>query len=209
MGAGAFTGRARAVFTFVSDLEDKDVHHMVSTKANYAKASGLRYRIDAKLVKLDDGTSEEVPYIVYLGESTGDADVLLDVSSKRRSGPTKTQRAQDFLQEFLSDGPQPQSDCVKGAVDLDISQRTLETAKSNLKIESRKTDGVWLWALPSVSVGLFKDAIREAVTPHVAALRSCHSLETYLTDNKVVSCTVALLPWVKAATPQGCIAVKS
>jgi hypothetical protein len=156
MGAGAFTGRARAVFVFLSDPDDKDVHHMISTKANYAKASGLRYRIETKPIKLDDGTTEEVPYVVYLGESTGDADALLDVSAKRRSDPTKTQRAQDFLQEFLTDGPQPQTECVKGADDLGISKRTLETAKRNLKIASRKTDDGWLWTLPSVPVALFE-----------------------------------------------------
>jgi putative DNA primase/helicase len=156
MGAGAFTGRARAAFAFVSDLEDKEVHHMVSTKANYAKASGLRYGIETKRITLDDGSTEEVPYVVYLGESTGDADRLLDMDAKRRSDPTKTQRAQDFLQAFLADGPKPQTECVKGARELGISERTLDTAKGNLNVESRKTEDGWMWSLPSVPVALFE-----------------------------------------------------
>jgi len=156
MGAGAFTGRARAAFAFASDTKDKEVHHMVSTKANYAKASGLRYRIETKQIKLDDGNTEEVPFVVYLGESTADADVLLDASAKRRSDPTKTELAQDFLQEFLTDGSKPQTECVAGAAKLHISKRTLETAKSNLKVESRKIEDAWMWSLPSVPVALFE-----------------------------------------------------
>jgi hypothetical protein len=149
MGAGAFIGRARAAFAFVSDPADKDVHHMVATKVNYAKASGLRYRIETKRMKHDDGNVEEVPYAVYVGESTGDADILLDVNAKRAASKTKV--AEGFLQKFLADGPKPQRECVRRAADEEISYGTLQIAKGKLKIESRKTndaDGVWMWSLP-------------------------------------------------------------
>ena len=154
MGAAGFTGRARAAFLFSRDKEDKQIHHMLSTKANYSAESGFKFRIETKSLTLDDGVTEQVPHIVYAGVSNVDADSLLDFNTNR---PSKTKAAQDFLREFLFNGPKPGTECYRQAADMNISERTLNTAKKNLGVTSKKApgvqDGPWLWALPDS--GLF------------------------------------------------------
>jgi len=61
---------------------------------------------------------------VYIGESTGDADMLLDANAKSAARPKKTKLAEDFLQKYLADGPKPQSECARRAAEMGISEGT-------------------------------------------------------------------------------------
>jgi putative DNA primase/helicase len=156
MGAAALTGRPRAAFMFAEDTEEKGLFHMISTKANYSAKSGLRYKIVRVPVKLDDGSTEEVPCIEWLGESDANPDVLLDPKQQLQKGrpPVERDTAVEFLREFLKDGPKSAMKCTEAVQQGGFSQRTLNAAKKELGILStREGQGPWMWELPPLSAG--------------------------------------------------------
>lgn len=60
---------------------------------------------------------------------------------------SKIRKAELFLQEELSTGSKPQKELQQKAIELDISKRTLDSAKSRLKIGSFKDAKGWRWTL--------------------------------------------------------------
>jgi len=147
MGAAAFTGLARAAFLFAQD--EKKEHHMLMLKANYAKPSGLRYAIETVGVEIES-VNVQVPCIEWGGKSNADADSLLD--KQRPAKKSALLIAVEFLQALLKAGPRPATECERAATVKNISKRTLDRAKSQLGIESKK-DGpaneqgepTWMW----------------------------------------------------------------
>jgi nitroimidazol reductase NimA-like FMN-containing flavoprotein (pyridoxamine 5'-phosphate oxidase superfamily) len=64
--------------------------------------------------------------------------------------------AVDFLNQNLSEGPQPQAMLIAQAKDLGISPRTLYRAKRPARVRTRKekgAGGVWVWELSSQAAG--------------------------------------------------------
>jgi hypothetical protein len=67
-------------------------------------------------------------------------------------GKTAKREAREFLLERLSAGPVKADDIIDEARQEFIAKRTLDRAKKELGIKSRKTpskfDGAWFWELP-------------------------------------------------------------
>lgn len=63
---------------------------------------------------------------------------------------TARHEAEDFLLDFLADGPKPAKECKAAARDAGHSPRTIDRAKSKLRIASVKDGmtGGWVWSLP-------------------------------------------------------------
>jgi putative DNA primase/helicase len=148
-GAGAFIGLARASWLFARDLTLPSERHMLPLKNNYANGStlGLRYRILERAVKIE-GDDVLTPYVEWIGASAADANEILAPPKRSSRGD-----AGNFLQDYLSQGPKDTADVYTAAKTRGISERTLDRAKAELGIESRKKGqaGGWEWVLPTVT----------------------------------------------------------
>jgi putative DNA primase/helicase len=62
---------------------------------------------------------------------------------------TQTNGAKDFLLEQLSDGAKPASEIFDQAEGMGYSKGTIQRAKRNLKIKTKKDgmEGGWIWSL--------------------------------------------------------------
>jgi putative DNA primase/helicase len=151
-GAGAFIGVARASWLFAPDPESQSNRLMLPLKNNYMrKSSGFTYRLAERLVGIE-GEDVGVPFIEWQGESDLDADEVLSAQNKGEA----FSKAKAFIKDFLAEGPRDASDVSDTADAAGISQRTLDRAKAELGVESRKkSTGRWEWSLPD---GQPKDA---------------------------------------------------
>jgi putative DNA primase/helicase len=154
-GAVAFVGVARANWLFTKHPDYPSNSYMLPLKNNYAPDSlrGLAYRIKEQLVQIE-GSDEPIPRVEWLGEADIDANEALAPPQKKHA-PSRAD-AKAFLSSFLGAGPQDASAVYTAANAQGISQRTLDRAKAELGIESRKkgSEG-WEWVLPD---GQSKDA---------------------------------------------------
>lgn len=57
-----------------------------------------------------------------------------------------------MLQELLKDGPIPCTEIYEACFEQGIGKRTVDTAKKNLEIESRRVGTSWHWSLPEIKV---------------------------------------------------------
>jgi AAA domain-containing protein len=146
-GAGAFVGVSRASWFFVRDKETPYKHLMLPLKNNYARDAtpGLSFRFDEKAITIE-GTLVPTPSIEWLETTDMDANDALSAPAKR----TSRDDAKDFLETFLAQGPQDALAVYAAAATEGISKRTLDRAKADLDVVSRKkgTDG-WEWMLPN------------------------------------------------------------
>jgi putative DNA primase/helicase len=152
-GAGAFIEVARTAWLFTSDPDDpEEIRKMLLIKGNVIKrsASGMEFKVVSKPVALDDGVAD-VPFIAWVGATSQTAnDALASDGRPPKSGPQggSLEDAKAFLLEYLKDGPQLAAILLDRAIERGFSERTLRTAKKDLKIESDKTGGIWRWYLP-------------------------------------------------------------
>jgi putative DNA primase/helicase len=153
-GAGAFIGVARASWLFARHQDQSGKRSMVPLKNNYAKQlDGLAYRIAEKPVQIE-GANELIPHVEWLGQSVMEADDLMAPPKQKRTS-SRTD-ANVFLEDFLAGGPQDATAVQAAAHTEGISERTLDRAKRELGIESRKNGSEgWKWSLPA---GSAKDA---------------------------------------------------
>jgi hypothetical protein len=98
-------------------------------------------RRDRRIRELNNAT----PVRVTLGDLAREAVEHVREAVKR----TKTQRAIEWLNEMLKDGPVPQTTIETLARNENIGTRPLKTAKQRLKVQSvRKGRNHWAWRLP-------------------------------------------------------------
>jgi hypothetical protein len=156
-GSVAFTGAARSLLVFGADPADPDgedgTGRVLAQRGNLAKrAPSLAYRIEGRVI---DGPEEpiETSRLVCLGESDARADELLAAvtTSEER---TERDEAVDFLRSELEDGPRPAKDIRAAAKEAGISDRTLDRAKSQLRVKAERVGesghrgaGHWEWSL--------------------------------------------------------------
>lgn len=137
-GAVDIIAAARSALRIGSDPNDTDVRIIAHFKHNVGpRSKSWAYR----LVTFDD---DGIPEIKFVGESEVDIEDL--------SAPTETAKpkdaAQEFLKKQLKDGQRRATEIKDLAAQLNISSRTLERAKSSLKINSKQTKRGWFWSLP-------------------------------------------------------------
>jgi DNA polymerase bacteriophage-type len=150
----AYVAAARSVYTVLEDPEDKESKLFIRAKVNIAAASvqGLRYRFGVKIVGYDKRLAKDIdaPFIEWVGPVDMTANEAL-AAADGRSGE-KLREAKEFLLERLKDGPVKADDIYEEAKQCGIAQKTLNRAKKELNIRSRKATGQiageWMWELP-------------------------------------------------------------
>jgi RecA-family ATPase len=144
-GSIAIVGSARVAILIAKDPQDEQKRVMAMVKNNLAPDQpSIAFQI------VNDST-HKAGKIEWLGESKLSADDLLQVPM----GEDKSalDEAKDFLRAELNDGAKSAKAMWANSKECGISARTLERAKKELNIESRKCESAlgsgWNWHLPS------------------------------------------------------------
>jgi hypothetical protein len=170
-GSLAFTASAR-IELLVGRLPHDDNHRaLVHVKNNLARPPvALLYRIESAEVPLsadasltDGSPTQEVAVIEWLGTDPQlQADDLL---ARRQSCEERRKReeAEDFLKDFLKDGPVPHWRAKQAAKRLGIAIRTLERARNKVSwsetVGNRRT-GETVWGLNGQTVDDYKPGLQ-------------------------------------------------
>jgi bifunctional DNA primase/polymerase-like protein/AAA domain-containing protein len=148
----AYVAAARHVYAVLDDPEDKDSKLFVKAKNNLAPdKNALRYGFGVKTVGHDQklGANIDAPYIVWHPQYV---EITANEAMQATQGKTAKREAREFLLERLQAGPVNSDDLIEEAKQEGIAKRTLDRAKKDLGIKSRKqrgkTDGPWFWELP-------------------------------------------------------------
>ena len=121
---------ARSVLTVTKHPNDKMLSLINHTKSSLsAKGKSLSFYIDENCK-------------VMWG------DFIENVQKDDEERTTKTDIAKELLQDILANSALPQVEISALAYEKGISKRTLDRAKSELKIKSYLTDKKWFWQLP-------------------------------------------------------------
>jgi len=148
----AYVAAARHVYAVLDDPEDKNSKLFVKAKNNLARdTKALRYGMSVKTVGHDAklGVDIEAPFIVWHPQYV---EITANEAMAAAGGHTAKREAREFLLERLEAGPVKANEIVEEAKQEGIAKRTLDRAKKELGIKSRKTlemfDGEWFWELP-------------------------------------------------------------
>ena len=132
-------GVARSGLTIAVHPEDPKLRVMAHMKHNLSERGDSRV---FELVKHDDNV---LPVLVWRGTTDITADTL---EASGNGAPKALELAIKFLRQELKDGPRAASLIKTAAKAKDIASRTLERAKKELSIRSKKSDDLWIWSLP-------------------------------------------------------------
>ena len=129
-GSIGFVGVCRSAWLVVRAPKHPKQCILAENKNNLGmRQPSLRYEVAA--------APGAAPTINWLGLCPLNADQLLTLAARSRLG-TALERALDFLQLFLKDGPRTSKDVWDASRECCFSERTLNTAKAQLKITSKK-----------------------------------------------------------------------
>lgn len=133
-GSIDFSAAARSVLIVARDKSNPTVRIVAHKKSSLApEGKTVTFELDH-----DNGFE-------YIGEYECDIDdILLGVSST-----SKMQLAKDLLEDVLCNGEIQQKIISEKAKSEHISNRTLNEAKKQLKIQSVKKSDGWYWTMPS------------------------------------------------------------
>ena len=129
IGSIAFVAAARAVWQVSADRDDPDRKLFLPVKMNLAHTSGLAFRLTHK-----SGVVWE----------KGEVQISAD-DAEAEDGETPRAEAKEWLRDILKPGPMAAGDLQKQAKDDRICLRTLEYAKKELGIVSKRRHGMWSW----------------------------------------------------------------
>ena len=145
-GSVGFVAAARIVWGFGKDPDNPERRVMIAVKNNLAAFScPLAYRI-AALPGNDAASIEWLKDQIMLN-----ADEVLNSDPRhRRTNARQQDRAEEWLQDLLKDGPVPQQRIEDASAREDFSWATVRRAKDTIRAKSRKAafGGGWLWELP-------------------------------------------------------------
>jgi putative DNA primase/helicase len=153
----AYVAAARHVQAVLDDPENRDSKLFVKAKNNLARdAMALRYGFSTKIVGHDArlGVDIEAPFIAW---DTQHVDVTANDAMRAADsvGSSLKREAREFLIDRLTRGPAKADDLFEEAKQEGISKRTLQRAKKDLGVISRKQagvmDGDWFWALAATA----------------------------------------------------------
>jgi hypothetical protein len=148
-GSIGIIGAARAGLVVGADPMDPNKRVLAVTKSNLAiKPPSLSYSVVR-------GDGWDCSRIAWHGEVSYDAASLLNGSKGSDNGdgaPKRIEDAREWLTGQLIDGPQYAAWLYDGADAAGVARRTLERAKSELKVKSRQSTvggkRHWIWELP-------------------------------------------------------------
>ena len=140
LGSVAFTGAARAVWGVAHCEEDPNRRLFMPMKHNLTAGAtpGLEFFIS---------TAPNGEGVIKWGkaiEETADKS-MVDHGMKAHA---KLQKAISIIQESLADGPASVEEIKEKIGQEEISWRTVQLAKSKLKVKSQKQKSQWVWMLP-------------------------------------------------------------
>ena len=159
-GSIAFTAAARIGLAVVEEPDDDDGHPtgrnlLLPIKSNLAaRAAGLAYRVEGVVLGKDHNlnTLIETSRIRWDGETHARVDEVLEPKNGKKKEPDDRApalaEAKAFLVEVLKDGPRSVQDIKDEAKAAGVAWRTLERAKPELNILSKKEGDCWIWGLP-------------------------------------------------------------
>jgi putative DNA primase/helicase len=149
----AYVAQARHVYAVLDDPEDKDSKLFIKAKNNLARdAKALRYGMGVKKVGYDAklGVDINAPFIIWHPQHV---EITANEAMQAACGHTAKREAREFLLERLEVGPMKAEDVIEEAKLDGIAKRTLDRAKKELGVKSRKTPskfgGEWYWELPA------------------------------------------------------------
>jgi AAA domain len=142
-GAIDIIGSARTAFLVAPHPEDDSLRLLACTKINVAEPPpSLGFRIVAN----DDGQSA----VTWTGAVDVSADDLVVPITPRGQA---VEQARTYLEDLLRDGPRSSEEIFRQAQEAGHSRRTIERAKSELRIRSEVhptgQGKQWLWRLPT------------------------------------------------------------
>jgi hypothetical protein len=143
-GSIAITGAARAAMVVGRDPDDPDRHVLAMVKTNLGpRPRSLTYHIRQ--------AGPDVTRIEWGDETDLLPDDILWHAQGRTPGrpDEQVQEAEKFLVAALANGPVAVTKLEKDAKAAGISWRTVQRAKSHLKVFSWKNGDCWAWRLPS------------------------------------------------------------
>jgi hypothetical protein len=142
-GSIAITGAARAAMVVGRDPDEPTRHVLAMNKSNLGPhPRSLAYRIEQ--------AGPDVTRIEWEGETDLlPADILWHAQGRSPGRPDdQVTEAEEFLATALANGPVAVTKLEKDAKAAGMSWRTVQRAKSNLKVFSRKILDCWVWKLP-------------------------------------------------------------
>jgi len=144
-GSIGFIGIARSGLMAGEHPDREGEFILAGAKGNLSeKPDSLAYRI------VGAATADGIPTarIEYLGVSEVSADQMNNAAHDEERGVRS--EAKEFLRDVLRAGPVPSKQIKKEANEADISWRTVERAKTDLKVQTYKDSesGRWMWTLP-------------------------------------------------------------
>jgi hypothetical protein len=149
-GSGAFVALARSAWLVEKDPQDADGKRrlIVPLKNNIGDdQTGFAFRVEGTTVV--DGI--ETSRVVFEpGTVTISAAELLQGQNQTDEERGQRQEAEEFLREYLKDGPMITTAVTKAAEGAGIARRTLERARASLNVRATKskTAGNWVLSLP-------------------------------------------------------------
>jgi len=127
---------ARSVLTVGSVGGDANIRAVVHNKSNLAPPG------KSLTFMLDPSTGFN-----WMGEDDITIDELLN--GWARSKPeSRFSTARSFVENILRDGPVAATEIMSKAAEQGIATKTLQRAKVDLRVYSRKRDNAWYWELP-------------------------------------------------------------
>ena len=153
----AYAALARHVYALVDDPDVEDRRLFVKAKNNSAGPAKktLSFMTGARKIGLDPVTQEEIwaPHLEWGSDYVEiGASEAMQAEAGGNRGRTERREAKDFLLDRLEGGPVKQTELFEEAEAAGISKSTLQRAKKDLKVISRKgkgMDNVWTWELPN------------------------------------------------------------
>lgn len=147
-GSIAFTAASRAAFIVAKDKIDENKRLFIQLKNNLGNCKhGFAFEIEPYAIDENIRTSR----IKWLDEIvTITADAALNPSLSADSDCSSLEESKEFLGNlFLNDTVIPQQAIKKQAGEAGYAWRTIERAKNELHIKSKKEGNKWYWCLPT------------------------------------------------------------
>ena len=153
LGSIGFTAAARAVWLVAEDIDEPGRKLLIPSKGNLSKhATGLAFRLMDIPVATPDGMADGA-YCAFEPDPIDiTADDVLVVPMRDKKRPAKRDKAGEWLQGFLRDGPKKAVEVFYEGDVAGFSEKTLKRAKQQKDIQAiRMFDengiGHWKWSL--------------------------------------------------------------
>ena len=155
-GSLAFGAVARVVMIAAKEAETDDgapaKRLFCRAKSNIGPDDG-GFTYELVQTALADNAAIVTSHIVFGEAIDGTArEILATAEAISDEDKSALSEAEEFLRDFLSDGPKEVRDVKKAASAACVSERTLRRAKDRLSVQNTKSDykGPWVWRLPEV-----------------------------------------------------------